>query len=182
MFRFASVPPPLSTRPAAEHAEDDDVDIFLLQAELTSGPGTIAASHILIVADHGLALLRGLIRRGCPAATCIKPAARSESDAYDLVCFPDVTRGTDLERLIRDALRATAPNGRLIARVIGDPDGRVARGLVRRLKLIGFIHVQNSAANGRDFLRAELSNSPGAAERRHGSARSRLAELRGRRS
>jgi hypothetical protein len=180
MFQLASVSspvaPPLAPPLAAEAAEDDDVDIFLLRAGLLSDPGQLTPPHVLIVADHGLALLRGLIRRGCPAATCIRPAARPESGAYELVCFPDVTRETDLERLIRDALRATVPNGRLIARVSGDPDGRVASGLVRRLKLNGFANVRTLASTGRYFLQAELSAPADATGRRHVKGGTHTAE------
>jgi hypothetical protein len=156
MIQLASVPSPLPSLPAEKTAEDDDVDIFLLQAGVPPQPRQLEAKHVLIVAEHGLELLRGLIRQGYPAATCIRPATKPETAAYELVCFQDVTPETDLERLIHDARRAILPGGRLVARVSRDASGRTARGLARRLKLNGFINVRTLASAGRSWLRANF--------------------------
>jgi hypothetical protein len=153
MIQLASVPSPLPSLPADKTTEDDDVDIFLLQVGV---PGQLETKHVLIVAEHGIELLRSLIRRGYPAATCIRPATKPETAAYELVCFPDITPETDLERLIHDARRAILPGGRVVARVSHDSSGRTARGLARRLKLNGFTNVRTSASPGRSLLRADL--------------------------
>jgi hypothetical protein len=165
MNQLASVPSPLPSLPADKTTADDDVDIFLLHAGVPSQPGQLEAKHVLIVAEHGIELLRGLIRRGCPAATCIRPATKPETAAYELVCFQDIIPETDMERLIHDARRAILPGGRLVARVSRDSSGRTTQGLVRRLKLNGFINVLTSASAGCSLLRADFPAPVGLANR-----------------
>lgn len=141
--------PPADSAPAGD-SEDDDIDLVLLQA------GRIDRTHALIVAAHGLDLLRGLLRRGCLAATSLRPDAKPEAAAYELVLFPDITPDSPFERIIHDARRAMVPGGRLVVRVRRDPVGRTARGIARRLKLNGFIDVRLRLRPDCALLRADL--------------------------
>jgi hypothetical protein len=130
-------------------SDSDDCDLLLSQAPQIDG------SRALIVASHGLGLLRALIRRGCLAATCLRPAVRPEVGCHDLAFFPDVTPETELEGVVRDTLRAVVPGGRVVVRIGGDPRGRIARGLARRLKLNGFTGVRTQPLFGRTLIRAD---------------------------
>lgn len=129
--------------------DSDDCDLLLAQAH------EIGASRALIVSSHGLGLLRALIRRGCLGATCLRPSVRPEVASHDLAFFPDVTPETELEAVVRDTLRAVVPGGRVVVRIGGDPRGRAARGLGRRLKLNGFTGVRIQPLFGRTLIRAD---------------------------
>jgi hypothetical protein len=104
--------------------------------------GSVEGAHALIVARHGLDLLSGLIRGGCIAAACVRPYVRTAAGAHDLVILAAIAADTDIDRLVHQGRRAIVQGGRLIAGIGPDPSGRIARGLVRRLKLQGFASVR----------------------------------------
>lgn len=161
MIPLVSVSAPRPSLVRGDPGEDDDTDKSLFQAGPLRDPAQLDAARVLIVSVHGLGLLRGLIRRGCPAATCIRPAAKPEAAAYELACFQDVGAETNFELLVRNARRALVPGGRLTARIRRDRGG-IARGLARRLKLNGFVHVATLPTPGGSLLWAELP-TPGIA-------------------
>jgi hypothetical protein len=94
--------------------------------------GDMENARVLIVAEHALDLMCGLIRRGCLAATVLHPGDKPDADDYDVVFIPLAPSADDVVRLGR---RALAPNGRLVAGV-GNATAAVA--LARRLRLNGF--------------------------------------------
>ena len=112
--------------------------------------GDMCASRALIVADHGLDLMCGLIRRGCLAATVLRLGDKPDADDYNVVFVPLVTSSDDVIRLAR---RSLAPNGRLIA---GVRDGAAAVALARRLRLNGFSGLHSIHLPGLMLLRADL--------------------------
>jgi hypothetical protein len=94
--------------------------------------GDMGNARVLIVAQHGLDLMCGLIRRGCLAATVLRLGDKPDSADYDVVFIPLAPSADDVVRL---AGRALAPNGRLIA---GVRNATAAAALARRLRLNGF--------------------------------------------
>lgn len=115
--------------------------------------GTMSNARALIVAEHGLNLMCGLIRRGCPAATVLRPGDKPDADDYDLVFVPKVTALPSYKAVIRLARRSLAPNGRLIA---GVPDARESAALALRLRLNGFSALHSIHLPGLVLLRADL--------------------------
>jgi hypothetical protein len=131
-----SVATPLQAPPQPETKENDLLDPLCRLA------GDMGNARALIVAEHGLDLMCGLIRRGCLAATILRLCDKPDADDYDVVFVPLATSADDVVRLAR---RSLAPNGRLVAGV-GDATAAVA--LARRLRLNGFsaphsIHLPN---------------------------------------
>lgn len=94
--------------------------------------GDMTNARVLIVAEHGLDLMCGLIRRGCLATTVLHPGDKPDADDYDVVFVPFATSP---DNVIRLAGRALAPNGRLVA---GVRHAAAAVALARRLRLNGF--------------------------------------------
>jgi hypothetical protein len=133
-----SVAAPVRTRLQPETQESDLLDPLLRLA------GECRKTRALIVAPHGLDLMCALIRRGCLAATVLRPGDKPDADDYDIVFVPRVTALPSPDAVIRLARRALAPNGRLIAGVRGTRD---AAALTRRLRLNGFsaLHATNLA-------------------------------------
>jgi putative intracellular protease/amidase len=121
-----SVATPLRPPPQPDTRESDLLD------PLGRLAGDMTNARVLVVADHGLDLMCGLIRRGCLAATVLHPGDKPDADNYDVVFIPLATSPDDVIRLAR---RALAPNGRLVAGV-GHTAAAVA--LARRLRLNGF--------------------------------------------
>jgi hypothetical protein len=115
--------------------------------------GECQNTRALIVAERGLDLMCGLIRRGCLAATVLRPGDKPDADDYDVVFVPRVTALPSSDAVIRLARRSLAPNGRLIA---GVADGRAAAALGRRLRLNGFSGLHSTHLPGLTLLRAEL--------------------------
>jgi hypothetical protein len=139
-----SVATPLQAPPQPDTKENDLLDPLWRLA------GDLSNARALIVAEHGLDLMCGLLRRGCLAATVLRPGDKPDADDYDVVFVPLVTAP---DTVIRFARRSLAPNGCLIAGV----DNRAAAiTLARHLRLNGFsaphaIHLPN-----RILLRANL--------------------------
>jgi hypothetical protein len=181
MIPMGSVSVPRPSLATDDFGEDDDIGQLLFQAGPLGDPAQLEAARVLIVAVNGLGLLRGLIRRGCPAATCIRPAAKPEAAAYEFACFPDIGPETNLEQVVRNARRAVVPGGRLTAHIRHDRGG-IARGLARRLKLNGFVQLATLPASGGSLLWAELPISAAATHARDGLAGPRTAEPRRRMS
>jgi hypothetical protein len=137
----------VSARPATESQEPTLLDPLLRLA------GDLRNTRALIVADHGLELMCGLIRRGCPAATTVRIGARPDEGDYGLVLVPYATAVAAYDELIRVARCCLAPNGRLIA---GARNGRAAVALARRLRLNGFTDLRSTPVPGLTLLRASL--------------------------
>ncbi|HEY4173811.1 MAG TPA: hypothetical protein VGM42_12355 [Rhodopila sp.] len=121
-----SVAMPLQAPPQPDTSEADLLDpLWRLAGDMTN-------ARVLIVAEHGLDLMCGLIRRGCLAATVLHPGDKPDADDYDVVFVPFAASA---DAVIRLARRSLLPNGRLVAGV-RTPAEAVA--LARRLRLNGF--------------------------------------------
>ena len=66
-------------RPTTDPQESTLLDPFLRLA------GNLRDTHVLIVADHGLGLMRGLIQRGCLAATNLRAGEPTRDRLSDLL-------------------------------------------------------------------------------------------------
>jgi hypothetical protein len=115
--------------------------------------GDMRNTHALIVAEHGLNLMCGLIRRGCLAATVLRPRDKPDANDYGVVFVPRVAALPSADAVIRLALRSLGANGRLIA---GVDDSRAAAALGRRLRLNGFSTLHSMHLPGLTLLRADL--------------------------
>jgi hypothetical protein len=143
--------PPPQPQQRSDGPHGDGIEPFL------SAAGPLAAAHVLIVAEHGLDLLCGLIRRGCVAATCLRSAAKADAPAYDLVLMPEIRDIPSFEHVIEVARHALLPSGRLVIGVNEPPAfGRLSVALARRLRLNGFRAIRTTAIPGQTVLQAEL--------------------------
>jgi hypothetical protein len=142
-----SVAAPVAPRPQPESQENDLLDPLWRLA------GDLHNARALIVAEHGLDLMCGLIRRGCAAATELRPGDKPDAANYNVVFVPQVAALPSFDHVIRLALRSLAPNGRL---VLGLQNGREALALARRLRLNGFAALHSTHLPGLMFLRADL--------------------------
>jgi hypothetical protein len=142
-----SVAAPEPTRLQPETQENDLLD------PLWRFAGELQNARTLIVAEHGLDLMCGLIRRGCLAATVLRPGDKADADDYNLVFVPQVAALRSPDAVIRLARRSLAPNGRLIA---GVRNGWEAAALARRLRLNGFAAVHSTNLPNLMLLRADL--------------------------
>ncbi len=115
--------------------------------------GKIQNAHVLIIAEHGLGLMCGLIRRGCLAATILRIGDRPDAGDYDLVLVPRAAALPSADEVIKVARRSLASQGRLI---VGVQDGKAAAALARRLRLNGFIGLRSAQWFGLTLLRADL--------------------------
>ena len=121
--------------------------------------GSIAGSHALVISPNGLDLMCRLLRRGCAAATTLRPSERFDHETYDLILAPRVVLPAQIGRLIFHAKRALVPTGRFLAFVPAnpiDPDGDVAGHLQRSVKVGGFAAVQTREREDGMLLRADL--------------------------
>ena len=118
--------------------------------------GKIQHTHALIVAEHGLDLMCGLIRRGCLAATILRIGDKPDAGDYDLVLVPQAAALPSADEVIRVARRSLAPRGRLIVGVSG---GKAAAALARRLRLNGFSGLRSAQWSGLTLLRADLRSA-----------------------
>jgi hypothetical protein len=96
--------------------------------------GETRTARALVIATQSLDLICGLLRRGCPTATVIRPGSKPDAHDYSLVVASQAA-GFQPEALVRQIRGALVPGGRLIARV---PAGATARSFMRRLRLNGF--------------------------------------------
>jgi hypothetical protein len=94
-----------------------------------------------------------LIRRGCLAATVLRPGDKPDADDYTLVLVPRAAALPSSDAVIRLARRALTGGGRLIA---GVRDGREAAALVRRLRLNGYSGLHSVHLAGVSLVRADL--------------------------
>jgi hypothetical protein len=118
--------------------------------------GPTQNTHALIVAEHGLDLMCGLIRRGCLAATILRIGDKPDTRDYDLVLVPDASALPSGDEVIRVARRSLAPLGRLI---VGVRTGKAATALARRLRLNGFTGLRSTHLPGLTLLRADLRSA-----------------------
>jgi hypothetical protein len=137
----------ISARPATDSQEPALLDPLLRLA------GDLRNTRALIVADHALELMCGLLRRGCLAATTVRIGAKPDEADFDLVLIPYATAVGSDDELIRLARGCLMPNGRVIA---GARNGREAIALARRLRLNGFTDIRSTTQPGRTLLRATL--------------------------
>lgn len=142
-----SVVAPAQARLQPDSAENDLLDPLWQLA------GDMRNARVLIVAEHGLDLMCGLIRRGCMAATVLRPGDKPDADDYDVVVVPRVAALPSSDHVIRLARRSLGRNGRLIAGVNG---GTAAVSLARRLRLNGFSALRSTHLPSLMFLRADL--------------------------
>jgi hypothetical protein len=142
-----SVAVPVQALPQPDTKENDLLDPLWRLA------GDVHNVRALIVAKHGLSLMCGLVRRGCLAATVLRPGDKPDANDYNLVVVPQVTALPSTDEVIRLARRSLAPNGRLIA---GVSDGKAAVALARRLRLNGFSTLHSTHLPGMVLLRAGL--------------------------
>jgi hypothetical protein len=145
MLQTSAAPAP--SRPQPEIRENDLLDPLQRLA------GDCRNVRALIVADHGLDLMCGLIRRGCPAATVVRPGDKPDANDYNVVFVPQAAALPSSDHVIRLARRALAPNGRLIA---GVRDAKEAVALARRLRLNGFSALQSTHLPTLILLKADL--------------------------
>jgi hypothetical protein len=138
---------PIQTQPATDLQEPTLLDPLLRLA------GDIKTTHTLIIADHALDLMCGLIRRGCLAATMLRAGDTPDADDYGLVLVPYATSLPSSDDAIRLARRALAAHGRL---VVGTRNGKAATALARRLRLNGFTNLRSAHLPGLTLLRADL--------------------------
>jgi hypothetical protein len=141
-----SVAPPVHARPITDSQEATLLDPLLRLA------GDLQETRALIVADHGLDLMCGLIRRGCLAATALRIGDKPDAGDYGLVLVPYATAFPSHDDLIRLARRSLTPDGRLI---VGARNGKAATALARRLRLNGFTHLRSTHLLGLTLLRAD---------------------------
>ncbi len=143
----ASKPAPLQAQRPIDGQEPALLDPLLRLA------GKVQDTHALIVAEHGLDLMCGLIRRGCLAATILRIGDKPDAGDYDLVLVPRAAALPSADEVIRVARRSLAPRGRLIVGVSG---GKAATALARRLRLNGFTALRSAQWFGLTLLRADL--------------------------
>jgi hypothetical protein len=142
-----SVAAPLPAQPTDDSQEPTLLDPLLRLA------GRIDDAHVLIVAERGLDLMCGLIRRGCLAATTLRIGDQPDAGDYDLVLVPDASALPSGDEVIRVARRSLAPLGRVI---VGVRTGKAATALARRLRLNGFTGLRSTHLPGLTLLRADL--------------------------
>ncbi len=121
--------------------------------------GPVAGSHALVISPNGLDLMCRLLRRGCAAATALRPSDRFDHESYDLVLAPRIVQPEQVGRLIFNAKRALVPTGRFLAFVpagSADSEGDVAGLLQRSLKVGGFAAVRARTRQDGVLLRADL--------------------------
>jgi hypothetical protein len=138
---------PVQAQPSNDSQEPPLLDPLLRLA------GKIQNTHALIVAEHGLGLMCGLIRRGCLAGTILRIGDKPDADDYDLVLVPSAAALPSADELIKIARRSLASRGRLI---VGVQDGKAATALGRRLRLNGFTVPRSIQWSGLTLLCAEL--------------------------
>jgi hypothetical protein len=147
-----SVAVPLHALPNNAQPRGDAQEPTLLDPLLRLA-GPIHDTHALIVAEHGLDLLCGLIRRGCLAATTLRIGDKPDAGDYGLVLVPDASALPSDDEVIRVARRSLDPLGRLI---VGVRNGRAAIALARRLRLNGFTALRSTHLPGLTLLRSDL--------------------------
>jgi hypothetical protein len=111
--------------------------------------GEVSDVHALILGEHGIELMCGLLHRGCAAVAAFRSGDRPEEGSYGLVLVPDAGVFGTPEALIGVVRRSLVPGGRLVV-------GGAAATLGRRLRLNRF--VVHLAGSGR--LRADRRQVP----------------------
>jgi hypothetical protein len=142
---------PVQAQPTNDSQEPALLDPLLRLA------GKIQNTHALIVAEHGLGLMCGLIRRGCLAATILRIGDKPDAGDYDLVLVPWAAALPSADEVIKVARRSLASQGRLI---VGVQDGKAAAALGRRLRLNGFTGLRSTQWFGLTLLCAHLRSVP----------------------
>lgn len=138
---------PVQARPTNDSQEPTLLDPLLRLA------GQLQNTHALVVAEHGLDLMCGLMRRGCLAATILRIGDRPDANDYDLVIVPRAAALPSADEMIRLARHSLAPSGRLI---VGVQSGHAAAALARRLRLNGFTGLRSAQSSNLTLLRANL--------------------------
>lgn len=138
------------TVPTEAEAQSPDADPLEPLLRLA---GPLDEVHALVMAERGIDLMCALIKRGCLAATAIRPSHKPDADGYGLVIADLTASELPPEALIRRGRAALRPGGRLIARVRGS---RHAAALARRLRLNGFRGLRTLTLAGQTLVRADL--------------------------
>jgi hypothetical protein len=138
---------PMRALPASDPQEPSLLDPLLRLA------GDLKNLRALIIADHGIDLMCGLIRRGCLAATMLRASEAPDDDDYGLVLVPHAASLACADDLIPLVRRSLAPRGRL---VVGVRSGKAAVALARRLRLNGFTNLRSTHLPDLTLLRADL--------------------------
>jgi hypothetical protein len=141
MLQFASASP----RPIPFFGPEDPLLDFT---------GPVGGSHALVVGAKGSALLCALLRRGCLAATSLRPAERPDGRQYDLLIAPGIGSADCLDHLTAQAARALLPTGRLALRVLGRAGSDLVQATLQMLRLHGFTDVQTVMTGGGTLIRA----------------------------
>ena len=118
--------------------------------------GDLHTVRALVIAEHGLGLLCGLLRRGCLAATAIRFGSQPDADDYNLVVAAPKQADFSPERLIRQVRGGLAPDSKLVACV---PNGPSTTAFIRRLCLNGFSVPPPVRLCNLTLLRADLRPS-----------------------
>lgn len=122
---------------------------------LLSQAGPLVEANVLIIGQSGLDLLCTLLRRGCPSATCLKPAAKPDAQAFNLAIIPNITAISAAEGAIRSASRALVTPGRIVIGIPAAAPRSLPLALSRRLRLNGFRTVATIAYADRTVLSAQ---------------------------
>jgi len=78
--------------------------------------GDVTNTRVVVLGDHTLELLCGLLRRGCPAALALHSGDTFEAALAGLVIVAQPPVGTTISHLLDLAARALVPNGCLVLR------------------------------------------------------------------
>jgi hypothetical protein len=138
---------PIHPRSPAGSQESTLLDPFLRLA------GNLRNAHALIVVEHGLDLMCGLIQRGSAAATILRIGDKPDAGDYRLALVPYAIALPSHDDPIRLARRSLTPSGRL---VVGARDSKAATALARRLRLNGFTNLRSTHLPGLALLRTDL--------------------------
>jgi hypothetical protein len=104
---------------------------------LLDGLGELADERALVLGPD-IAVMCGLIRRGCEEVTELEQNERPEARHFSLVIV-SALRSTDMAACaIAHARRGLAPAGRIVVRTATDPSGQLGQAIERALRLHGF--------------------------------------------
>lgn len=117
--------------------------------------GPLPAAHAVIIGRSALDLLCALARRGCLSATCLKPEAKPDTQAFNLAIIPDIADLPAAEAAIRPASRALTAPGRIVIGVSATAPKGLPLALSRRLRLNGFRVVTTVAGADHVILTAQ---------------------------
>jgi hypothetical protein len=109
----------------------------------------------LIIGRSTIDLLCTLLRRGCPSATCLKPEAKPEAQAFSLAIIPEIASLPAAESAIRSASHALTAPGRIVIGIPATAPKDLPLALSRRLRLNGFRSVTTVSTGDHIILGAQ---------------------------